>query len=272
MSRELPQRRMDARAGVRRFLVSRQRSRLGVPEIVALGSAALLLLAALSSYMLFLRPQRARSEALREEQGRLERQLQAARSEGQQSESTQASVERILVSLREFEEQHLGGNTPDGTTTVIKKLNDLIHRHGLRISGGLAFTPFETGGAPGAQPRSTGVSKPIQDVFPGIGISISVEGRYADLRRFIRDVEADERFVVINSVELEGITDTAARNFSDPAAETPAGEGAGPAAAPASPRPTARGTFVSLRLDMATYFRRPGAAAADEGTTPGAPR
>jgi Tfp pilus assembly protein PilO len=259
---------MDARAGVRRFLVSRQRSRLGVPEIVALGSAALLLLAALSSYMLFLRPQRARSEALREEQGRLERQLQAARSEGQQSESTQASVERILVSLRDFEEQHLSGNSPDGTTIVIKKLNDLIRRHSLRISGGLAFTPFETGGAPGAQPRSTGVSKPIQAVYPGIGISVSVEGRYADLRRFIRDVETDERFVVINSIELEGITDTAARNFS--AVEPPAGEGA----APAPPSgPAARGTFVSLRLDMAVYFRRPGAAAtSDDATTPGATR
>ena len=267
MSREVPQARTDARAGLRRFLVSRQRSRLGVPEIVALGSAALLLLAALASYALFLRPQRARSESLREEQGRLERQLQAARSEGQQSESTQASVERILVSLREFEEQHLGGNTPDGTTVVIKKLNDLIRRHNLRISGGLAFTPFETGGAPGAQPRSTGVSKPIQAVYPGIGISVSVEGRYADLRRFIRDVETDERFVVINSIELEGITDTAARNFS--AVEPPAGEG--PAASPPS-GPTARGTFVSLRLDMAAYFRRPGAATPDQGATPGATR
>lgn len=267
MSRETPQARMDARAGVRRFLVSRQRSRLGVPEIVALGAAALLLLAALASYMLFLRPQRARLEALREEQGRLERQLQAARSEGQQSESTQASVERILVSLRDFEEQHLSGNTPDGTTIVIKKLNDLIRRHSLRISGGLAFTPFETGGAPGAQPRSTGVSKPIQAVYPGIGISVSVEGRYADLRRFIRDVEMDERFVVINSIELEGITDTAARNFSD--VEPPAGEG--PVASPPS-GPAARGTFVSLRLDMATYFRRPGAAASDDATTPGATR
>ncbi|HEX7176452.1 MAG TPA: hypothetical protein VF240_14400 [Pyrinomonadaceae bacterium] len=266
MSRETPQARLDARAGVRRFIVSRQRSRLGVPEIVALGSAALLLLAALASYMLFLRPQRARSEALREEQGRLERQLQTARSEGQQSESTQASVERILVSLRDFEEQHLGGSTPNGTTVVIKKLNDLIRRHNLRISGGLAFTPFETGGAPGAQPRSTGVSKPIQAIYPGIGISISVEGRYADLRRFIRDVETDERFVVINSIELEGITDTAARNFS--AVEPPAGEGP---AAPSS-GPTARGTFVSLRLDMAAYFRRPAGAASDDATTPGATR
>jgi Tfp pilus assembly protein PilO len=258
---------IDARAGVRRFIVSRQRSALGLPEMIALASAALLLLAALSSYFLLLRPQRARAEALRDEQTRLERQLQAARSEGQQSESTQASVERILVSLRDFEEQHLGENTPDSTTVVIKKLNDQIHRHRLRISGGLAFTPFEPRGA-GAQPaRTTGVSKPIQAVYPGIGISVSVEGRYDDLRRFIRDVESDERFVVINAIELESITDASTRNFAAPAFQTPEGEALStPAPAPAAP--TARGAFVSLRLDMAAYFRRPGAAA--EQTVSGA--
>jgi hypothetical protein len=80
-------------------------------------------------------------------------------------------------------------------------------------------------------------------------------------------VETDERFVVINSIELEGITDTAARNFS--AVEPPAGEDP---VAPPSSGPTARGTFVSLRLDMAAYFRRPGAAASDDATTPGATR
>jgi hypothetical protein len=60
------------------------------------------------------------------------------------------------------------------------------------------------------------------------------------VRRFVRDIEASRQFVIINAVELEGVTDTAAAR----AAST--GE------AGSSPQ----SLVVSLRLDMAAYFRR----------------
>lgn len=252
------------RGGLGDFLRSRRRSALGLPEIIALGAAALLLAAAVASYMLMLRPQRARLAALQNEQGQLDRQLQAARSEGELGETAQASVERILASLQEFESEHLSTNAPDSSTAVIKELNDLIHRHGLRISGGITFTPFEvqTGEQQQSPQRAVGGVKPIQNVFPGIGVSISVEGAYPGLRRFIRDVEADERFVVINAVELEGVADTTAR-FAQPQVPDPAAvpSESGPTAAPAPAAPS-RGALVALRLDMAAYFRRAGVAAA----------
>lgn len=238
-----------SRAG--RFLESRRRSAVGVPELAALAVAALLLVTALSAYFLYLRPQRARLATLREEQARLERQLREARSTGQQSESTQASVDKILASLQDFETQRLGENTYQSQNDIINELNALIRRHGLSLSGG--GMKFETLGA-GAQQRSSSAAKPIQNVFPGIGISLSVEGAYASLRRFIRDVEADPRFVVINSVELEGIKDTGARTAA------PAGDSA--SGAPAGPR----GSLVALRLEMAAYFRRPAAASEPEAT------
>ncbi|HEX7957945.1 MAG TPA: GspMb/PilO family protein [Pyrinomonadaceae bacterium] len=91
-----------------------------------------------------------------------------------------------------------------------------------------------------------------QSVFPGIGVTLTVEGVYPNLRRFIRDIEADRQFVVINTVELEGVSD--------------AGSGGLPAAPDGGPAPAAqgpsRGALVSLRLDMAAYFRRAAAAAA----------
>ena len=230
-----------SRAG--RFIESRRRSALGVPEVVALAVSALLLVAALSAYFLFLRPQRARLEALRDEQGRLTRQLEEARSTGQQSESTQASVDKILASLEDFETTRLSENTFQTQNDIINELNDLIRRHGLNLSGG--GMKFEALGA-GGQQRSSSAAKPVQNVFPGIGIDLSVEGAYPALRRFIRDVESDPRFVVINSVELEGIKDTGAR----PAA--PAGDVPGAAPAPVA----TRGSLVALRLEMAAYFRR----------------
>ncbi len=250
----------ELRARLARFRGQHERSFLGVPEIIALSAAGLLLFAALASYFFLLRPQRARLASLRDEQARLERGLRDAKSGVEQFTSTQASVEAILRSLEEFETRHLGQNTP-GSTAIIEELNRLIRRHNLRISGGLAFTSFEVAQAADPQrqrqQQTASASKPIQDVFPGIGISISVEGTYPGLRRFIRDVEADPQFIVINSVELEGVTDSGARALGMPG-ETPPGSAEG--ATGATAQPSARGTLVSLRLDMAAYFRRPGAS------------
>lgn len=272
MSRNTHETRARGGAGraIGQLIRSRQRSVVGPAELAALGVAALLLAAALASYFLLLRPQRTRLASLQDEQGRLDRQLREARSRGEMGETAQASVERILASIQEFEGQHLSVNAADSTTAVIKQLNGLIHRHGLRISGGLTFTPFEPqapGQGQGRQPRATGPVKPVQNIFPGIGVSVSVEGPYQGLRRFIRDVEADERFVVINAIELEGVTDTTARFF-----EAPGDPAAVPGDAPAPQQPSARGTLVALRLDMAAYFRRPGAVAAVSDAAPDATR
>lgn len=241
--------------GLGRFIGSRQRSRLGLPEILALAAAALLLATALASYFLLLRPQRARLASLSDEQARLEKALHGARTEGQESETTQASVQNILTSLENFEGEHLAPVTNLSTTEVAGELNKMILRHSLRISGGLDFTQFEGRGADGTQQQqraATGPSRPVQTIYPGVGISISVEGPYANLRRFIRDVESqDQRFIVINQIELEGITDSrpSAADFTDGGATTPA-------------PPTSRNALVSLRLDMAAYFRRAGVPAA----------
>jgi Tfp pilus assembly protein PilO len=240
---------LRARAG--RFVEARQRSVLGMPEVVALVVAAVMLAAALAAFFLYLRPQQARFASLSEEQGRLERQLAGARDEGLKNESTQESVERILASLQEFESRRLGENTQQSEWDMVGKLNDLLQRHGLEPNAKLSYTPFAVGGR---QPAQAGTSRPIQAVFPGIGISLTVEGNYQSLRRFITDVESDPRFIVINSVELESITDPSA----------PVGPvGVAPGDSPA-PAPTSRGALVSLRLDMAAYFRRGG----DEGAAP----
>lgn len=250
--------RLRARLG--RLRGARRRSLLALPELLALAAAALLLLAALGAYFLLLRPQRARLEELRAERERLGRQLEDAKTGVKRSENTQASVREILESLQDFEGRHLGVNER-GSTGVIEELNRLIRRNNLRISGGLTFTPLEET-VPGQeqqqpQPQRTArrMGKIVQSVFPGIGITLTVEGTYAGMRRFIRDVEASRQFIVIDAVELEGVTDTAPRN---PLVGVPGEAGA-------VPQPPARGTLVSLRLDMAAYFRRAGVPAPSGG-------
>jgi hypothetical protein len=247
------------------FRATRRRGALGVPEVAALGVASLLLLTAVLAYLFLLVPARSRREALKNQRGDLERLLQSQRTNIGEGKDTGQRVSDILSSLERFEVDHLG-LASSGTKTVVEELNRLILKNNLRISGGVNFTQLQET-APGAeqqgraQRREEGTQRIVQSVFPGIGVSLTVEGTYQNLRRFIRDIEADRQFVVIDAVELEGVTD------SDAQASAASGAQLTPGAPGAQPAPSAgpsRGALVSLRLDMAAYFRRANVPAASQ--------
>jgi Tfp pilus assembly protein PilO len=250
------------------FRATRRRGAVGLPEFVALSVAALLLLTAVLAYLFLLVPQRSRYAALEAERADLGRLLASQQSNIGNSRDTQQRASDILSSLGRFEIDHLG-LSGSGTKTVIEELNRLIIKDGLRISGGVQFTQLQEA-APGAgeqKRRATtaeeSAQRVVQSVFPGIGVTLTVEGTYPNLRRFIRDIEADRQFVVINAVELEGVTDTNAAQQSAPQAVPPAA--VAPETPGALPQPQvqtpSRGALVSLRLDMAAYFRRASAPA-----------
>lgn len=245
---------------------ARRRSIVGVPELAGLAVAGLLLLAALFSYFYFLLPQQSRLSDLQAQRTKLQNELREADASLRGGEDTQTSVERILESLNNFEGRHLVSRER-AATAVIEELNGLIRRNSLRITTGISFTQFEAVG-PNApqqqqqQQRAAGGQRPIQNIFPGVGVSLTVEGTYANLRRFVRDVEADERFLVVNTVELEGVSDSRAARAAEQAAAAAGMAPPNPTGAPpsaAAPARTTGATTVSLRLNMAAYFRRPGA-------------
>jgi Tfp pilus assembly protein PilO len=246
------------------FRATRRRGAIGLPEFVALSVAALLLLTAVLTYLFLLVPQRSRSAALEVEREDLKRLLASQQSSLGESRDTQQRASEILSSLGRFEVDHLG-HAGSGTKTVIEELNRLILKDGLRISGGVQFTQLQEV-APGADERrrrntsDETAQRVVQSVFPGIGVTLTVEGTYPSLRRFIRDIEADRQFVVINAVELEGVTDSSAAQTAPPPVVAPETPGA-PQAQP-QPQSPSRGALVSLRLDMAAYFRRAGATSA----------
>jgi len=248
-----------ARARLEALRGARRRGPLGLPEIAALAAAAALLLAAVCSYLFLLVPERSRLQSLNSDREVTARELQSKQGLIGEGRTTQERVQGVLGSLEDFEIQHLG-HSSSGTKNVIEELNRLIPKNGLRISGGISFTQLQET-VPGtenerrASPRAgggqEGPARVVQSVFPGIGILLTVEGTYPNLRRFIRDIEVDRQFVVINSVELEGVTDTTGVTAAPITGETPA-----------QPSAPTRGALVSLRLDMAAYFRRAAAAAA----------
>ncbi|HEV2903992.1 MAG TPA: GspMb/PilO family protein, partial [Pyrinomonadaceae bacterium] len=114
-----------------------------------------------------------------------------------------------------------------------------------RNTAGPTYTQLEPIGSKGQVQPTTSAEKQTnakwQTIYPGIAVSVTVEGPYQRVRRFVREIESSRQFLIINEVELESVMQSGVA--TDPS--TPGGATGG------------RATLVSLRLEMATYFHRP---------------
>lgn len=225
------------RASLNRLRISRQQGILGPAELIGLGGSVLILVLVTVSYLYFLLPARSQLATLQLERSRLQSQIQNSKDVVREGQSTDATVHNITQSLDGFENDRLIGANP-GRMSLYDSLNQLIRKNGLRNTSGPTYTPLDPTGSKTAS-GSRSVNTKWQSVYPGIAISVTVEGQYQNLRRFVRDIETNKQFVIINSVELERATET---DSAPPVTGDPAGG--------------TRGALVSLRLEMATYFQR----------------
>jgi len=196
------------------------------------------------SYLYFLLPANARLEGAMSERSLLQSRLRDLQGVVHEGESTESTVQKITQSLDEFESNYLLG--PDrGRMGLYDGLNTLIRKNGLRNTSGPTYLTLEPSNSKGGTTGSRSANTKWQSIYPGIAISVTVEGPYQSLRRFIRDMETSRQFIIINSVELERSTET---NNSLQTAGDPNGG--------------AKSSLVSLHLEMTTYFQR--AVRADE--------
>ncbi len=257
-------RREQIRVRIERLRRSRQRSSiLGVPEIVGLAASVLLLLAVVFAYLYFLVPARKRLDDALIERDRLQRLILTSTEGVRRSNDTQTTLAQITESLQDFEMNHLARRT-SGRLELLDRLNQLIKANNLRNTAGPTYTPLEAidPNAPKTSQNRTGEAK-LQTVYPGIGVSVTVEGQYPNLRKFLRDIEASNQFIVINGIELESLIQT-----NSPAGSATgynaAGEEAGAQSAAGLTPQAARSAAVSLRVNMAAYFQREAAASGGE--------
>jgi Tfp pilus assembly protein PilO len=218
---------------------------LGLSEMIALGVSLLLLAVVLFTYFYLFIPARNRQTHAMEQRELLQKRLREAQVGFNANASTAATVGQIDKSLQDFEETRLSPGD-EGKMSIYQELNELIRRNALRATGGIKYIPLDALGAQTGTntPATRGGNAKWQSVYPGLGVSLTVEGPYANVRRFVRDIEASRQFVIINAVELEGANNTAAPPVVQPL----------PGAAPGTATPPS--SIVSLRLDMAAYFRR----------------
>ncbi|HEV7374632.1 MAG TPA: GspMb/PilO family protein [Pyrinomonadaceae bacterium] len=234
-----PARRAAVRIRVDKLRQSRQRSIIGFAELAGLMGSAIMLLAVVFTYLYFYSPSISRLSTAQSERTRMQQKLSELQKDVQIKGTAQDSVTQISESLEKFEDDHLVGRD-QGRVTLYNTLIQLIRSNNLRNTSGPAYTYLEAKGTGTTQTVRTGNSK-WQSLYPGIGVTVTVEGQYANLRHFVRDIESSNQFIIINAVELERAAE------SDAGASVPGA--AAPAAAP-------RSTLVSLRVDLAAYFRR----------------
>ena len=237
----VPTRRAAVRLRVDKLRQSRQRSILGVAEIVGLMGSAVMLLAVIFVYLYFYSPAEARLVTAQLERARLQQKLSTLQKDIDVQGSAQDSINKISESLEKFEGDQLIGRDA-GRITLYNVLIKQIRSNSLRNTSGPVYNYLEAKGTgEAATAASRTVNSRWQSLYPGIGVTVTVEGQYANLRRFVRDIEASNQFIIINAVELERASD-AEISVSGATSAT-------------------RSTLVSLRLDMAAYYRRDTAGA-----------
>jgi len=217
------------------FWSSRQIKMFGLAEVVAFGCSCLILVLTLFSYLYFLVPARSRLSGAQSERNRLQATLHKSEEIVHDGRNTQATVDRITKSMDEFENNGLL-RQEQGRMTLYGELNQMIVKNALRNTSGPTYTPLEPAGSKTNTQKSA--STKWQSVYPGIGVAVTVEGPYQNIRHFIRDIESTKQFIIIDQVELQRASETNA-----PVVASAPGSGS-------------RGSLVSLQLNMATYFQR----------------
>jgi len=225
---------------VSEFIASRRGKMFGVAEVVALAGSCFVLALVFLSYLYFTVPARSRLASLNNELKQTQTNLQTLDGVVDKEHNTKQNVDRVAASLNKFETEHLM-QPEQGRMDSFRELNELIVKNNLRNTSGPTYTPLDPAGTK-ANSGKTVVTK-WQSFYPGTAVMVTVEGEYQNVRRFIRDIERSRQFVVINEVELQRATQTNA-----PASAEEGGAGSG-----------TRGSLVTLQLNMATYFQRPGA-------------
>lgn len=263
----------------------------GTPEMVTVGLGMLAILTTILLFVLVVLPAQKQLQDNQAKRDTMEKELLSSRKNYGEITSTETQVARILTSVDDFESRFLP-NATIGKTALYQRLNSLISAYGLVNTNGPDYAPLEINARNrGQQTEAERGRTKFQSLFPGVYVTTTVEGSYQNLRRFIREIETSDQFVVISSIQIEP-SETQDKNNpnnatqakvntipgrpnnlqpnsiqpNNPTQNYPVGiqpypnmsqNGAQQTAPVKIVRGKTHGETVALRLEMAAYFRRP---------------
>jgi hypothetical protein len=254
-----------------------QSGMFGIPEYIGLGLGLLSLLGVLLFYLFFVSPVNSDLAKHKEQRDKLEKELTDSRSKFGNITTTEGKVTELVNSVDSFERSYLPF-ADVGKAGLYQRINNMISAFGLTNVSGPDYTPLEINDkqqSGGNQNEKQGGRDKLRSLFPGIYISITLEGDYQNLRKFIREMESSNQFVVVNTVELEGAEAKEKREQKQIQQQTktvqttqtttdamgnivtvPVQTKVQVKPTPIPPKGKTHGEIVSLRIEMAAYFRR----------------
>lgn len=229
----------------------------GQSEIISVGLALMAVLAVLVLIIFFVFPAQNTLEENRAKRDNLEAQLKDMDKKYGSIQNTQDRVDDLINSVTDFETRFL--KIPaNGQTGLYQRLNGLISAYGLVNTSGPDYSPLEIVDPQGRQQteNESGRDK-FLSLFPGVFATVTVEGSYQNLRGLIREIETSEQFIIISSVEL--VPADGAQEKGETAAVPVSADGKpGEAGLADIYKGKTQGQVVSLKLELVSYFRRPG--------------
>ena len=261
----------------------------GNTELITVGVSMLAILTTILLFVFLVLPAQRELENNRTKRDELDKQLMTARSRYGSIKTTEEGAAKLRASADDFETRFLSTET-NGKAALYQQLNGLIVAYGLTNTSGPEYAPLEIADFTRNNQQSDedkGKSKFIS-IFPGQYVTMTLEGSYQNLRRFIREIETSNQFVVVSSVQFEPTENKeqpvdvtkpqqistfnqpknpALNQFQNPtdgsSQISPNIPGQLPNPQPQTQNVTkidrgkTRGETVTLRLELAAYFRRP---------------
>jgi Tfp pilus assembly protein PilO len=271
----------------------KKRNSIFLPEIVALVLSGLALLSIIFTYLGGFLPAQEELKRRQSKRDQLETQLQEHQARSNDFHSKESSMTEVVNSIGRFEENFLP-IAAQGNSVLYERINQLIRTNNLRNTAGPEYTVISAVGADKAIQTERNMK---DSLFPGTTVSLTVEGSYTNLRHFIADLENSKQFLVINAIEIESNGEKSepsvtTNNLPAPTGQLAPNNSRGNVKLPNTPNnlPNSTGTnpnrisprlqsefpnsepqppsnqaskerggaaTVSLRLEMAAYFKRP---------------
>lgn len=174
----------------------------GQSETTAVALGLLTILAVVLLFVLVVLPAQRELEKNKTKRDNLETQLLSTRSKYGDITDTETEVAKLMTSVNDFETRFLPVASL-GKSSLYQRLNGLISGYGLINTSGPDYAPLEISDNRNAQKNEeeNGRAK-FQSIFPGVYVTMTLEGPYQNLRRFVREIETSEQFVVISAIEL----------------------------------------------------------------------
>lgn len=241
--------------------------RLTKPEIVAFIAVVLFCIFVVYFHLSRVRPLTTELDGLEQREQIALNRIKRSNDDKRKAEEEKNNAGKIISSLESFERGLK--DRADGTPLIITEINRLANIHDAD-AGDYAYRLVEADSAQSKSPTGAAQREDQLKVFAALGVSTSLTGDYAHLRRLIEGIERSPQFIIIDSIAFQG--ETSSKNVqvvpAGPAVAAQPGvpaQGA-PQVKPQTPGRNAAPTTgkrddgsdlqVSLKVEMETFFRR----------------